>query len=266
MVVLTSGMKVASTCNNSVGGECIINQSNSSNELQTKIANGTFGGSIKNKSKKSKKSKNCKKCKKCKKCKTRKINNKNKRIKCCTNKKCKCFNNIEKRKKTQKKNKIRKSVKGRYPTLRQQMKDNPWMNEIIILKARKEKLSPYDKFLYNAMKKQPQPKGYLESLIKKKQKKFHIKGGANISGNKPSTPPTMKDCENCINQNNDQSDISTTTNLNGQVAEGSLDPNQSAAGSLTSTMGITNSLNTQLDAASSAGGVAGSGCNMQCTS
>jgi hypothetical protein len=146
------------------------------------------------------------------------------------------------------------------------MKDNPWMNEIIILKARKEKLSPYDKFLFNAMKKQPQPKGYLESLIKKKQKKFHIKGGANISGNKPSNPPPMKDCENCINQNINQSDISTTTNLNGQVSEGSLDPSQSTAGSLTSTMGITNSLNTKLDAASSAGGVAGSGCNMQCSS
>jgi len=38
------------------------------------------------------------------------------------------------------------------------MKDNPWMEDILRKKANKEKLSEYDKFLFNAMKQQKSSK------------------------------------------------------------------------------------------------------------
>ena len=60
---------------------------------------------------------------------------------------------------------MRKSRDYEYPTLLQQMKDNPWMKEILTMKANNEKLSEQDKFLYNSMKQQPSPPGGLTKMI-----------------------------------------------------------------------------------------------------
>lgn len=55
-------------------------------------------------------------------------------------------------------------------TLEEQMKDNPWMNEIITKISKGEKLNTYDKYLYELMKDQPQKPGYLSKLIEEKSK------------------------------------------------------------------------------------------------
>jgi len=44
---------------------------------------------------------------------------------------------------------------NKYPSLRKQMKSNPWMKEILTKKANGEKLNSYDQFLYESMLKQP---------------------------------------------------------------------------------------------------------------
>ena len=74
-----------------------------------------------------------------------------------------------KKKKTRKKKKSTK--KDKYPTLLQQMKDNPWMKEILIRKANHLKLNEYDKFLFNALKQQPLPPGGFDKLLKKYKNK-----------------------------------------------------------------------------------------------
>ena len=47
-----------------------------------------------------------------------------------------------------------------------QMKDNPWMKDILTKLANGETLSGYDQFLFSTMKKQPLPKGGMNALIK----------------------------------------------------------------------------------------------------
>jgi hypothetical protein len=48
-----------------------------------------------------------------------------------------------------------------------QMKDNPWMEEILKRKANGLPLHDYDKYLYSKMKQQPLPKGGITKLIQK---------------------------------------------------------------------------------------------------
>jgi hypothetical protein len=48
-----------------------------------------------------------------------------------------------------------------------QMKDNPWMEEILKRKANGQPLNNYDKYLYSKMKQQPLPKGGITKLIQK---------------------------------------------------------------------------------------------------
>jgi hypothetical protein len=48
-----------------------------------------------------------------------------------------------------------------------QMKDNPWMEEILKRKANGLPLNNYDKYLYSKMKQQPLPKGGITKLIQK---------------------------------------------------------------------------------------------------
>ena len=52
-------------------------------------------------------------------------------------------------------------------SLMKQIKDNPWMKEILRKKAKRERLNSYDKYLYSVMKKQPLPKGGITKLIDK---------------------------------------------------------------------------------------------------
>ena len=75
--------------------------------------------------------------------------------------------------KTRKSNTKKRATKKKlyYPTLLQQMKDNPWMKDILKKKANNENLSEYDKFLFNAMKQQPLPPGGITKLIEKYKKK-----------------------------------------------------------------------------------------------
>ena len=56
-------------------------------------------------------------------------------------------------------------------TLLQQMKDNPWMEEILINKANNIELSDYDIMLFDNMKQQPLPPGGMSKLLKKYKKK-----------------------------------------------------------------------------------------------
>ena len=51
-----------------------------------------------------------------------------------------------------------------------QLKDNPWMKDILTKLANGEQLSGYDQFLFSTMKKQPLPKGGINALIKKFKK------------------------------------------------------------------------------------------------
>ena len=62
--------------------------------------------------------------------------------------------------------------KDKYPTLLQQMKDNPWMKEILIKEANNQKLSKTDKFYLYALKQQPLPPGGFDKLLKKYKKKI----------------------------------------------------------------------------------------------
>ena len=61
--------------------------------------------------------------------------------------------------------------KSKYPTLLQQIKDNPWMEDIFIRKANHLKLTKYDTFLFNSFKQQPLPPGGMDSLLKKYKNK-----------------------------------------------------------------------------------------------
>ena len=61
----------------------------------------------------------------------------------------------------------KKSMKGsKYPSLKKQMKSNPWMKEILTKKANGEKLDSYDKFLYESILKQPLPPGGIKKLLR----------------------------------------------------------------------------------------------------
>ena len=51
------------------------------------------------------------------------------------------------------------------------MKDNPWMEDILIKVANNEMLTDYDKELFKMMKEQPLPPGGIDKLIKKFKKK-----------------------------------------------------------------------------------------------
>lgn len=55
----------------------------------------------------------------------------------------------------------------RYPTLLQQIPDNPWMGTILRKKAQDEPLTNYEEFLWNAMKHQPLPRGGISEVLKK---------------------------------------------------------------------------------------------------
>ena len=68
-----------------------------------------------------------------------------------------------KKKRTTKKDNTNRST----PNLLEQIKDNDWMNKILIKKANGIKMNDYDKFLYNAMISQPLPKGGINSILKK---------------------------------------------------------------------------------------------------
>ena len=81
-----------------------------------------------------------------------------------------------KKKSTKKKSEKKKSTKKKkkefkYPTLVEQMKDNPWMGEILEKIANKETLTEYEEDLYKMMKSQPLPPGGITKLIKKYKKK-----------------------------------------------------------------------------------------------
>ena len=52
------------------------------------------------------------------------------------------------------------------PSLKKQIISNPWMEEILYKKANGEKLSSYDKSLYESMLKQPLPPGGIKKLLK----------------------------------------------------------------------------------------------------
>lgn len=79
--------------------------------------------------------------------------------------------NIIVMKKTNKKNRVKKRNTTRRTmrkkSLMTQIKDNPWMKEILIKKAKREPLNNYDKYLYSVMKKQPLPKGGITKIIEK---------------------------------------------------------------------------------------------------
>lgn len=74
-------------------------------------------------------------------------------------------------KKSKKKSVIKKKKnvtrRKRNVSLMKQIKDNPWMKEILRKKAKREPLNSYDKYLYSVMKKQPLPKGGITKLIQK---------------------------------------------------------------------------------------------------
>ena len=76
-----------------------------------------------------------------------------------------------KKKSTKKKSTKKKKKEFKYPTLVEQMKDNPWMGEILEKIANKETLTEYEEDLYKMMKSQPLPPGGLTKLIKKYKKK-----------------------------------------------------------------------------------------------
>ena len=74
-----------------------------------------------------------------------------------------------KKKSAKKKSAKKKSFK--YPTLLEQMKDNPWMKDILVKVANNETLTEYDKGLFEMIKEQPLPAGGIDKLIKKFKKK-----------------------------------------------------------------------------------------------
>ncbi len=71
------------------------------------------------------------------------------------------------KKKSTKKKSTKKKKSFKYPTLLEQMKDNPWMKDILIKVANNEMLTDYDKELFKMMKEQPLPPGGIDKLIKK---------------------------------------------------------------------------------------------------
>ena len=75
------------------------------------------------------------------------------------------------KKKSVKKKSVKKKKDFKYPTLLEQMKDNPWMEDILVKKANNEALTDYEKDLFKMMKEQPLPKGGIDQLIKKFKKK-----------------------------------------------------------------------------------------------
>ena len=92
--------------------------------------------------------------------KTRKKKNRKKPRKNSRKKTCK--------KSSEKKNRKKRSVKKiSTPNLLEQIKDNDWMNKILIKKANGIEMSDYEKFLYNAMISQPLPKGGINLILKK---------------------------------------------------------------------------------------------------
>ena len=52
------------------------------------------------------------------------------------------------------------------PSLKQQIKSNPWMEEILYKKANGEKLNSYDKSLYASMLTKPLPPGGIKKLLR----------------------------------------------------------------------------------------------------
>jgi len=72
-----------------------------------------------------------------------------------------------KSRKSRRKSRVTRASKSKYPTLRQQMRANPWMGEILRKKANKEKLSNYEKFLLNTMNQQPVGRSKRKSSRKK---------------------------------------------------------------------------------------------------
>jgi len=76
-----------------------------------------------------------------------------------------------KKKSVKKKSVKKKSVKkNKKSTLLQQIKSNPWMKDILKKKANNEKISDYDKDLFNMMQNQPLPPGGMTKLLKKYKK------------------------------------------------------------------------------------------------
>ena len=76
-----------------------------------------------------------------------------------------------KKKSAKKKSAKKKSAKKiKNPTLLQQIKSNPWMEDILKKKANNEKISDYDKDLFNMMQNQPLPPGGMTKLLKKYKK------------------------------------------------------------------------------------------------
>jgi thiol-disulfide isomerase/thioredoxin len=79
-----------------------------------------------------------------------------------------CKSNGKKTKKSFKggmKTKRRRGMK-KTPSLKQQIKSNPWMKEILYKKANGEKLNSYDKSLYASMLTQPLPSGAIKKLLR----------------------------------------------------------------------------------------------------
>ena len=80
-------------------------------------------------------------------------------------------NKSDKKKSAKKKSVKKKSVKkNKKSTLLQQIKSNPWMKDILKKKANNEKISDYDKDLFNMMQNQPLPPGGMTKLLKKYKK------------------------------------------------------------------------------------------------
>ena len=77
---------------------------------------------------------------------------------------CKCKDC--KGRKTKRKTKRRSRGMKKTPSLKQQIKSNPWMEEILYKKANGEKLNSYDKSLYASMLTKPLPPGGIKKLLR----------------------------------------------------------------------------------------------------
>ena len=133
--------------------------------------------SAKNKSAKNKSAKNkSAKKKSAKKKSAKKKSAKKKSAKKKSAKKKSAKNKSAKKKSAKKKSAKKKSAKKKSakkiknPTLLQQIKSNPWMEDILKKKINNEKISDYDKDLFNMMQNQPLPPGGMTKLLKKYKK------------------------------------------------------------------------------------------------
>tara|TARA_B100001059_G_C17810963_1_gene572219 strand:- start:1192 stop:2022 length:831 start_codon:yes stop_codon:yes gene_type:complete len=76
---------------------------------------------------------------------------------------CKCKDC--KGRKTKRKTKRRRGM-NKIPSLKKQIKSNPWMEEILYKKANGKKLNSYDKSLYESILTQPLPPGSMKKILR----------------------------------------------------------------------------------------------------